>query len=290
VKAEQLTAPLCGHGEGAAWSPTWAGPRWVDMLAGDVLELQPDGSVRRRHTGKVAALTRAREGGGWLVAGERALVATRDDDLDAELERGPELWADPDVRSNEGTCAPDGSLLLGTVAYDAHDSGGSLLHLEAGRRGTRVCDATISNGLGFTAEGTTAFYIDSTTHRIDRFDWDPVNGLTARRPWVDVGDVPGMADGLAVAADGGVWVAFFGGGCVRRYGPDGELDAVVDLPVAQPTSVAFVGGGELSGSLIVTTSRHALGDAAEPSAGALYSVAGVGPGVPLVAWRGESPG
>jgi sugar lactone lactonase YvrE len=259
------------------------------MLAGDVLELEPDGSVERRHAGKVAALTRPREGGGWLLVGERGLGATHDDDLDAALEFGPELWADPGVRSNEGTCAPDGSLLLGTMAYDTHDSGGSLLHLRAGQRPTRVCDATISNGLGFTADGTTAFYIDSTTHRIDRFDWDPVSGLTARRPWIDVGDVAGMPDGLAVAADGGVWVAFFGGGCVRRFGSDGTLDAVVDLPVAQVTAVAFVGGGELAGSLIVTTSRHALGADAEPSAGALYAVAGAGPGVPLVPWRGEMP-
>lgn len=285
MRAEQLTEPLCEHGEGPAWSERWAGPRWVDMLAGDVLELQPDGSVRRRHVGSVAAFTRPRAGAGWLVAGRSRLLAAEADDLDAGLDAGPTLWPDAGVRSNEGTCAPDGGLLLGAMADDAAEGRGFLAAVERGST-HRVCTATISNGVGFAPDGG-ALYIDSTLRRIDRFDWDPVLGLTGRRPWADVSDAPGIPDGLAVAADGGVWVAFFGGGSVRRYGPDGREEAVVSLPVAQPTAVAFVAEGELAGGLVVTTSRHALGAAAERSAGALFTVPGAGEGARVHEWSGE---
>ncbi|WP_285115482.1 SMP-30/gluconolactonase/LRE family protein [Leifsonia sp. fls2-241-R2A-40a] len=285
MKAEQLTAPLCEHGEGPAWSDRWAGPRWVDMLAGDLLELQPDGSVRRRRAGDVAAMTRPRRGGGWVVADRARLRATTADDLEAPLQAGPELWADASIRSNEGTCAPDGTLLLGTMDNDAAEGRGFLAAVEGDSIHT-VCPATISNGLGFAPDGS-AFYIDSTLRRVDRFDWDPVHGLTGRRPWVDVSHAPGIPDGLAVAADGGVWVAFFGGGTVRRYGPDGREDAVVPVPVLQPTAVAFVGAGELAGSLVATTSRYALGSAAEKSAGALFVIPGAGEGAPVHEWSGE---
>ena len=75
---EQITEALCYHGEGPLWSPTWGGLRWVDMLAGDVLSLRPDGSVDRMHVGDVAAFVRPRTNGGWVVATERGLArATR---------------------------------------------------------------------------------------------------------------------------------------------------------------------------------------------------------------------
>ena len=55
MRAEQVTDPITYHGEGPCWSARWGGLRWVDMLAGDVLSLAEDGTVRRRHVGTVAA-------------------------------------------------------------------------------------------------------------------------------------------------------------------------------------------------------------------------------------------
>jgi sugar lactone lactonase YvrE len=269
MKAEQITAPLCEHGEGAAFSERWDGPRWVDMLAGDLLQLGSDGEVRRRHVGEIAAMTRPRADGGWMVATERSIAWTAEDDFDAPLHHGPELWDDPGVRSNEGACAPDGRLYLGTMDYAATPARGFVMELPV-QRDPRivVASVTISNGLGFAPDGASAYYVDSPLRRIDRFDWDPHAGLHDRRPWVRLADdVEGIPDGLAVDAEGGVWVAMFGGSSVRRFGTDGQEDAVIELPVRQPTSVAFV-----RCSLLITTSRYGVGHAAEPAAGALFAV------------------
>ena len=54
MRVEQLTGVVTHHGEGPVWSPRWGGLRWVDMLAGDVLSLGPDGAVGRRHVGEEA--------------------------------------------------------------------------------------------------------------------------------------------------------------------------------------------------------------------------------------------
>lgn len=284
MEAEQLTPALCHHGEGPAYSPRWAGPRWVDMLAGDILELRSDGDVARRHVGQVAAIIRPRRRPGWLVAVERGIAVTDDDSLDASLGYARPLWTDPSIRSNEGGCDPDGNFYLGTMAFDATAGAGSLYRIDPdGRVSTVLESVTISNGIGWSPDGERAYYIDTGTGQIDVFDWSAQGGLRARRRWAPVPG--GGADGLAVDAEGGVWVAVFGGSAVHRYDADGRLDAVVSLPVRQPTAVAFAGEGLTD--LIVTTSRQGLGAAAEPAAGALFVIRSPGVrGAPVHAYAG----
>ena len=113
---EQVTDALCYHGEGPVWSPTWGGLRWVDLLAGDVLTLRPDGSVDRMHVGDVAAFVRPRTTGGWVVATERGLA--RADEADGIPTPWFDLWDDPSVRMNEGGVDGEGRLWAGTMGYD----------------------------------------------------------------------------------------------------------------------------------------------------------------------------
>lgn len=285
MKAEQLTDVVTNHGEGPAYSDRWAGPRWVDMMAGDVLQLEADGSVSRRHVGAVAAMIRPRTGGGFVVAGERGLLLADDDALDAPLTALPEVFSDASVRMNEGGCAPDGTLYLGSMAYDGHEGGAKLYRIGTDHEPTVFLDAvTVSNGFGFSPDQTRAYYNDTHTGRIDVFDWTAADGLTHRRPFVTLaeGERP---DGLTVDAEGGVWTALFGGSAVRRYDADGSLDVVVELPASQVTAVTFV-GPDLD-RLVITTSRQNLGDDAEALAGALFGVADPGVrGLPALPYGG----
>jgi sugar lactone lactonase YvrE len=66
-----------------------------------------------------------------------------------------------------------------------------------------------------------------------------------------------------------VWTALFGSGQVHRYGPDGTLDAVVEVAAQQVTACTF-GGADLD-ELFITTSREGLGPDDDPLAGALFS-------------------
>lgn len=261
MRAEQMTAVVTDHGEGPVWSPRWAGPRWVDMLTGDICELHPDGTVGRRHVEVVAAMIRPRADGGYLVAGERRLYIAEDDDLDAPLRACPEILHRSDVRMNEGGCDPSGQLYLGSMAYDARSGGGKLYRIPDDAGVETVEDAvTISNGIDWSPDNTSCYYVDSATHRIDQYDWTPA-GLSDRRPLVEVsGD--GMPDGLTVDADGNIWVAMFGGGQVRCYAPTGGLEYVLEVPVAQVTAVTFA--GEALDELIITTSRHGSAGTLKP--------------------------
>ena len=267
MRAEQVTGPVAHHGEGPVWSAHWGGLRWVDMLAGDVLSLGGDGTVRRRSVGVVAAALRPRRGGGAVIAVERGFVL---EDPDGALTPLEPVWSDPGVRMNEGGCDPDGRFWCGSMAYDQRPGAATLYRLDPDRGVHPVLEGvTISNGLEWSPDGSLAYYDDTATHRTDVFDYDPAAGLTGRRPFVRFGD-DGNPDGLTVDAEGGVWVALFGGGAVHRYDPAGRLDAVVEVPAAQVTACTF--GGTDLGELFVTTSREGLGADDDPLAGSLFRV------------------
>jgi sugar lactone lactonase YvrE len=264
--AEQFSDPVAFHGEGPVWSSGWGGLRCVDMFAGDVLSIAADGSITRRHVGTVAAAVRPRAGGGAVIAVERGFAL---EDRAGALTTLPPVWSDPSLRMNDGGCDPHGRFYCGSIDYDQAPGAASLYRLDADLSVARIFgDVTISNGLDWSPDGECAYYVDSTTRRIDVFDYDAVTGLSGRRPLVRVAEGAGNPDGLTVDAEGCIWVAMYGGGAVHRYTSNGVLDGVVDLPVSQVTACAF-GGADLD-ELYITTSRENLPDGVQPEAGSVY--------------------
>ncbi|MEU6132507.1 SMP-30/gluconolactonase/LRE family protein [Saccharopolyspora sp. NPDC047091] len=276
-RVEQVTGACAEHGEGPVWHDSWPGLRWVDMLAGDVLTLLPDGAVRRSHVGSVAAALRPKAGGGAVLALERGF-AFADDEL-ADVRPLSPLWTDPGVRMNEGGCDPDGRFYCGSMAYGATPGAGRLHRLDGAGNVEPVLDGvTISNGLAWSPDGGTAYYVDTPTQRVDVFDYRG-GELTGRRELVRISPELGAPDGLTVDAAGCPWVALWGGGAVHRYSPDGALLAVVELPVPRVTACTF-GGPDLA-DLYVTTSRQEVDVRAYPESGALFVVRGAGRGLPV---------
>lgn len=263
MRAERLTDTITHHGEGACWWPGWGGLACVDMLAGDVLHLAESGQVTRTHVGDVAAMVRPRAAGGAVVAAERGL-ALLDDEGGVDPLRP--MWESPAIRMNEGGVAPDGSLYVGSMAYDQAKGAARLYRVRPGAEPETALDAvTISNGIDFSPDGRLAYYNDTPTGRIACFDFDPEEGLTGHRVHARV---DGNPDGLTVDAEGGVWTAVFGGSRVERWSPEGERDEVIDVGAAQVTSCAF-GGPDLE-ELFITTSRENLADGEDPAAGSLF--------------------
>ncbi|AKU18274.1 SMP-30/gluconolactonase/LRE family protein [Luteipulveratus mongoliensis] len=284
MRAEAVSKPHAFHAEGPCWWPDQR-LRYVDLLAGDVLTLLDDGSVSRVHVGKVAAALRPRAQGGAIIAVERGFALTSGPELD-DLELLPELWSSDTIRFNDGGCDPAGRFYCGTMAYDETPGAGSLYRLDPDGRTTQVLtDLTISNGLGWSPTGETAYLNDTPTHAISAFDWSETDGLTERRPFVTLpDDEPGNPDGLCVDAEGGVWVALYGGSAVHRYTQDGQLDQVVELPVTNVTACTF--GGDDLRTLYITSTRENVPDGEQPSAGAVFTCTPGVAGLPALTFAG----
>jgi sugar lactone lactonase YvrE len=233
------------------------------MLAGDVLQLAQDGSVSRRHVGSVAAALRPKRGGGAVIAVERGFVI---EDADGSLTPLPDLWTTGEVRMNDGGCDPDGRFYCGSMAYDRREGAAALYRLDPdGRVDVALERLTISNGLDWSPDGTLAYHNDTATQTIAVYRYDREAGLTDRRVLARLEHRP---DGLTVDAEGGVWTALSDGGAVRRYTPEGELDAVIELQARKVTACAFGGAG--LDELFITTSREGLQPDDDPLAGALF--------------------
>ena len=284
LTAVQATDVCTHHGEGPVWDADLGVLRFVDLLAGSLMTLDPrTGAVTRRELGRVAACVRPRAGGGLVVALERSLALL---DGDAAPRLTDDVWSDPGIRFNDGGCDPAGRFWVGTMAYDERPGAGTLYRLDADLTVTAVLqDVTISNGLSFSADGTRAFYVDTPTSRVDVLEIDPdVGVITGRRPWVEIPPDLGHPDGIAVDSGGGVWVALWGGSAVHRYDADGRLDVVVHVPAGQVSCPAF-GGPDLS-QLYITTSRQHLTVGVDPLAGAVFRVDPGHVGVPVLPFAG----
>jgi len=154
---------------------------------------------------------------------------------------------------------------------------------------TALEGVTESNGIGWSTDGATMYFVDSgePEPRIRAFGFDVASGeLGASRDLARFPAGGAVADGLVVDAEDCVWVAMWGGGEVRRYAPDGELLAVLPVPVSQPTCPAF--GGAALDELYLTSAWQGLTAdqrAAEPLAGhVLHTRPGIR-GVSTAAYR-----
>lgn len=268
IEVEQVTEPLTHHGEGPVWDARKRTLYWVDMLAGDVLSMEYEGKVVRQRVGAVAAAVRPRRSGGLVIAVERGFALL--DSGATEPRMVAEIWQDPTMRMNDGGCDPQGRFYCGSMAYDAAVGRGSLYRLDPDCSVDVVLDGlSISNGIVWNAAGDTVYYIDTPTQRVDAFDFDPEKAtFSNRRPVVHIPADHGGPDGMTLDAEGCLWVALWQGGAVHRYTPDGQLDAVIELPATKVTACAF-GGPDLD-DLYITTSRMDIPEGAEPPAGALF--------------------
>ena len=129
------------------------------------------------------------------------------------------------MRFNDGGCDPEGRFLCGSMAYDGRPGAGTLYRLDAdGAVEVVLAEVTISNGIDWSPDGRTAYYADTATGAVSALRRRPAPGGPPHLRRIAAAD--GAPDGLTVDAEGGVWVALYGGGAVRRYTPSGELDAV----------------------------------------------------------------
>jgi sugar lactone lactonase YvrE len=242
-------------GEGALWDWRHGVLISVDIPAGLVLRSDPrDGSTRAFAVGQPV--------GAAMLRGDRELLlAVRDGFASLDPSSGAvtdlvEVEVDlPGQRMNDAACDPGGRCFAGTMAESLAEAAGALYRLDPDLSVHMLIDElSVSNGIGWSPAADRMYHVELLPGLVHVCDFDVDSGECSNRGvLIETEPAWGKPDGLTVDAEGGIWVAFFGGSAVRRFDPDGGLSAVVDLPVARPTRPAF-GGPELD-RLYVTSAR-----------------------------------
>ncbi len=162
-----------------------------------------------------------------------------------------------------------------------HRPNGALYRVDPDRTVERVLgDVIVSNGIAFSPDRRRFHFTDTRRYQSWVFDMDAADGTIAnRRLFADYSTTGERPDGACFDVDGGLWTAFFAGGRVVRYAPDGHIDTVILLPVSNPTCVCF--GGANFRTLYITTAAKFLTPEqreAQPLAGGLFAVEGIAQG------------
>jgi sugar lactone lactonase YvrE len=268
--AERLTEPCAYHGEGPFWDERRGRLLFLDVLAGDVLDVDASGSVLRYRTpSRVATVIRRRKSGGFVIGTDRGVVAANE----ALSEFWPiaEFVSDPGCRTNDGGCDPRGGFVIGSMAEDGRPGGGTVYRVGVDHTVVElVSPVSISNGVQWSRDGKRVFYVDSPTRRVDAFDFDVDTGAwSGRRLHIEI-DAYGVPDGMAIDEEDGLWIAIWGGGAVNHYDASGKFVQTVRIPgVSQTSSCCF--GGSQRNMLYVTTSREGLSECQERDAGSIFA-------------------
>jgi sugar lactone lactonase YvrE len=271
IKASVEIRLSCDVGEGPCWDDADGSLIFVDITPGRIFRYRPaSGSLSSVDFGQEVGAAIPTDQGGLVVAARDGIY------LSDHEGKEPKLLADiessqPSNRMNDAKCDPQGRLWAGTMAFDFAEGAASLYRIGASGVERMLEGLTISNGLGWSPDAETMYFIDSGNGRVDCFDFRSETGaIDNRRAFTEPLD-GAMPDGLTVDREGGVWVAFHGSGSVRRFSANGELTAVVELPVSQVTSCCF--GGEELGQLFITTAAWKMSEAelrAQPLAGSIF--------------------
>jgi len=261
---------LCDLGEGPFWHPDRQQLFWFDILGKRLLSQTSDGSQEWHFPDLVSAA-------GWIdhdtlmIASESALFRFN---LATGLKReiAPLEADNPTTRSNDGRADPFGGFWIGTMGKSAEPGAGAIYRYYRGELRRLYHNISIPNSICFPAHGRFAHFADSATRKVMRVALD-ADGWPKGEPdiFLDLtADTP-EPDGAVIDASGILWLAEWGGACVRAFAPDGTLQQTIAFDAPHTSCPAF-GGPNLS-TLFCTTAVQGMAFAARskfPQAGMTF--------------------
>ncbi|MEM7316528.1 MAG: SMP-30/gluconolactonase/LRE family protein [Planctomycetota bacterium] len=275
IAATPLNIPPATLGEGPIWDPRESVYWWIDIVGKKLFQYSPKTNTNREwQLDQMVGTVVPREQGGLMLALQHGFATFDPETGHYAIVHDPEPEL-PDNRFNDGKCDPAGRFWAGTMRIEDHMNifTGSLYSLEVdGHVIKRLDDIGVSNGIVWSSDAKTMYFIDSPRFAISAFDYDRSTGAISNRRVVFTAKDIGAPDGMAIDENGKLWVAFWGGWCVAQICPDsGEILSKVTVPVEQCSACAF--GGDNLNQLFITTAAEGLSDqqkAHQPLAGNVF--------------------
>lgn len=276
-------------GEGPIWSVEEQALYWVDIVAPAVHRFRPSDGTHNHwampeHVGSLSM----REAGGLVVALKSGFGLF--DPESGAVRMINDAEADKlDHRFNDGRCDRQGRFFAGSLTHSEDAPVGCLWRLDADHRATPVLNGiTIANGLCWSPEGDTMYFVDTPTREIRAYDYDRTSGTPGNpRVLVTIDPEGGWPDGSITDSEGCIWNAEWDGARVVRYTPEGEVDRVVRVPARRATCAAF-GGPDLK-TLYITSAWDRMSQAEReewPLSGHLFAIEVDVPGLPDPKYKG----
>ena len=235
-------------GESPAWDAKTQTLYWVDVLERTIYA----GARRILQLDDYVGCLAPRQGGGLILARGRSFHLLMPNMK--TVRKLPSPRSQPlHNRFNDGKCDPRGRFLAGTMDHNEKEDSGTLYSLSAGGQARKLLThVRISNGLAWSPDSKTMYFIDTPTRQVMAFDYDPDAGtLMNGRVIIRFDKSFGWPDGMTSDTDGNLWIAMWGGARVSQWAPDGTLLAQFGVEAMNVTSCVF--GGPNMNELFITT-------------------------------------
>lgn len=262
-------------GEGAHWHSGWKKFLYVDIEGKKVGCVDPITKItEEKNVGERVGTVVPADNDTLVLALENSIASLNF--VTGELKELIQIEVDkPNNRSNDGKCDAHGRLWIGTMHEEAKGSEGTLYCFDGKSLMEKLPSRKVSNGICWSKDNKTMYYIDSFDNNIKRYDFDLLSGFISNESIiVEMTEPKCTPDGMTIDEEGMLWVAIWGGGCVNRYNPlTGELIGAVKVDAPHVTSCAF--GGNMMQQLFITTARVGLDEKQllqYPESGSLFIV------------------
>ena len=265
-------------GEGPLWDERAESLWWVDITQGQLWTGAVDGKARLVHQfeSTVGAVAFGDDGRMVCAAGSR-IVALDHEGYEEDIAQLPLVG---NARANDGQVDPAGRLIVGSFDDDVVLGAAHLWQVENGSVTLLKDGLTVPNGIGWSLDGQTMYFVDSADRVLYHLPYDVEAGAIGEfEVLADFSRFDGVPDGLAIDARGHAWVGFWDGGVIRVFAPDGQLEKTLRTGASRTTSCCF-GGPDLT-TLYVTSASIELSDevlAGEPNSGHVLMIPDAGRG------------
>lgn len=258
-----LSERHCHLGEGPTYDPATDTAWWFDILERTMFQADLASGEVSAHALPVMASVLA------VIDDHRQLLAT-DNGLyvrgvaDGRLALHTPLETDnAATRSNDGRVHPCGALWVGTMGRKAEKGMGAIYHFHRGELTRLYAGVSIPNAICFSPDGATAYFTDTSEAILHRVAIDPLTAKPVGSPSMlyDHRGGTGGLDGAVVDAQGLIWNARWGGGCVDVYSPEGQRIRTIRVPAKQSSCPVFV--GRKFDRLLVTSAWEGMNEAAK---------------------------
>ncbi len=266
----------CLLGEGPLWDKENNCIYWVDIIPGDIHRYSTlDSSHSTFNVGEMVGALALRKSGGLIAALQHGFAFVDFANKTVTRITNPEEHL-PGNRFNDGKCDPAGRFWAGTMPLNETDASGNVYMLDTDFTvAHKIAGVTISNGMAWTADTKTFYYIDTPTRHVVAYDYDITTGeITNKRVVIDVHNEVGYPDGMTIDKNGMLWIAFFGGWQVALFNPlTGEKLQSIALPAANITCPTF-GGPNLTDLYVTSATKELTAEEKlqQPYAGCLFVI------------------
>ena len=244
-------------GEGPIWDARTQTLYWIDILNKRVYT---EGNILAQLDDFVGCIA-PRANGGLILTTRFSFASLDVDSATLTVIASPENEPSTN-RFNDGKCDPRGRFLAGSMDNGETEPTGSLYSFDGKSITKLLSNVTISNGMTWSPDHKTFYYIDTPTRKVMAFDYDLESGAIANpRLAIDIPDQSlGWPDGMTSDTQGNLWIAMWGGAQVTKWDPNtGKLLEQIPVPAKNVSSAIF--GGKNRNELYLTSARKGLDDA-----------------------------